>query len=365
MTEMPGLALDLVESAFEAAVAPDRWGRFLDALAAPLGARTLCLVLGPPRDSAVCHSIGIAPEFERTSLHRVLEREPWRELVAGLTEGAITSNGALHDALKGSEFQRGWMAPQGLEHPLLAVLDKVDGECRASLLAFRSPGEGPFAPEGLALLERLIPHLRRALSVHRELRTAESVRNAALATLDRIPEGWIALGSDATVLATNRKAREILDRGDGLAVDQGRLVVADPAPAERLRQMLARAGDGPLAGGTIELPGTDGTPLRAVAAPLQGRGFAAVLFIDPAPGGGEQEAQRLRETYGLTHAEARVAGRLAQGQRLSEIARDLGISINTVRGHLKQVFAKTGTHRQAELVRLVLSGPSEIQVAAS
>ena len=54
--------------------------------------------------------------------------------------------------------------------------------------------------------------------------------------------------------------------------------------------------------------------------------------------------------------EAKVASRIAAGMRLPAISDDLGITIHTVRGHLKQLFVKTDTHRQPELVRVLMTG---------
>ncbi len=66
----------------------------------------------------------------------------------------------------------------------------------------------------------------------------------------------------------------------------------------------------------------------------------------------------LQALYGLTAAEARLALGLAQGRGLDEMAAALGLSRHTVRTQLKQVFAKSGTRRQPELVRLLLTGPA-------
>jgi DNA-binding CsgD family transcriptional regulator len=63
--------------------------------------------------------------------------------------------------------------------------------------------------------------------------------------------------------------------------------------------------------------------------------------------------QTLRQAFGLTGAEAQIAARLAFGESLRRIADDHKVSIVTTRAQLKAVFAKTGTHRQAELVALV------------
>lgn len=65
--------------------------------------------------------------------------------------------------------------------------------------------------------------------------------------------------------------------------------------------------------------------------------------------------QSLQRELGLTRAEARVAVRIGRGQSVAEIATDLGIAAETVRTHLKRSYAKTGTRRQSELARLVLS----------
>jgi DNA-binding CsgD family transcriptional regulator len=60
----------------------------------------------------------------------------------------------------------------------------------------------------------------------------------------------------------------------------------------------------------------------------------------------------------LTQAETRLAAALTNGQSLKDIVRRTGISIETARSQLKACFAKTGTHRQSELVCLLLKGVS-------
>lgn len=60
--------------------------------------------------------------------------------------------------------------------------------------------------------------------------------------------------------------------------------------------------------------------------------------------------QKLRQTYGLTQAEANVAIAILQGKNVEEIATERSVQANTVRTHLKQVFSKIGVRRQSELV---------------
>lgn len=65
----------------------------------------------------------------------------------------------------------------------------------------------------------------------------------------------------------------------------------------------------------------------------------------------------LASLFNLTPTEARVARLLASGLRPEEVARELGVAATTIAFHLRNVFAKTGTHRQADLVALLLSLP--------
>jgi DNA-binding CsgD family transcriptional regulator len=62
----------------------------------------------------------------------------------------------------------------------------------------------------------------------------------------------------------------------------------------------------------------------------------------------------LEHRYALTRAESRIVRRLAAGRSLGEIARELGVGTETVRTHTKRAMQKTNTHRQAELVALLL-----------
>lgn len=62
----------------------------------------------------------------------------------------------------------------------------------------------------------------------------------------------------------------------------------------------------------------------------------------------------LQQQFGFTPTEAAVALAIVRGQGLQWVADRLNISVTTVRTHLAHCFDKTNTHRQAELVRVVL-----------
>lgn len=68
----------------------------------------------------------------------------------------------------------------------------------------------------------------------------------------------------------------------------------------------------------------------------------------------------LKDVYSLTDSESHVAEKIVSGRCLQVVAHELGISIHTVRTHLKRIFAKCDVRTQAGLVRVILSGPASI-----
>ena len=86
----------------------------------------------------------------------------------------------------------------------------------------------------------------------------------------------------------------------------------------------------------IDIPGAD-------------RASAALIF--PAVEATDHLWRTIRESFGLTPAETRLAARLKDGLTLKESAEDLNVSLNTVRNQLRAVFEKMGLNRQSDLVR--------------
>lgn len=69
----------------------------------------------------------------------------------------------------------------------------------------------------------------------------------------------------------------------------------------------------------------------------------------------------LRDLYGLTPAESRLAMSLAHGRSLTAAAAEAGITRHTAHTQLASVFAKTGASTQLELVRLLHRGPAAVR----
>jgi DNA-binding CsgD family transcriptional regulator/pimeloyl-ACP methyl ester carboxylesterase len=81
----------------------------------------------------------------------------------------------------------------------------------------------------------------------------------------------------------------------------------------------------------------------------RGEGDIAIVF--PALETTDRLWASVRESFGLTPAETRLAARLKDGLSLKEAADDMSVSLNTVRNQLRAVFEKMGLNRQSELVR--------------
>jgi DNA-binding CsgD family transcriptional regulator len=175
--------------------------------------------------------------------------------------------------------------------------------------------------------------------------------------------GVFLVDSVLCIRLASRTGMEMLRATDGLASQRGCLACADRSAHRRLRQLAAMAADpdGPV--GSVAVPRPSGAPPYLLTVmPLHDerawlgtpRARALVLAIDAArcrPA----SAERLRERYGLTAAEARTALALLEAERLRDVAGRLGVSLPTVRTTLQRVFNKTDTHRQPELVWLLLA----------
>ena len=119
------------------------------------------------------------------------------------------------------------------------------------------------------------------------------------------------------------------------------------------------------AGGALQLSRPSlKRPLHLLVTPLPAEGSfpadrcaACAIFVSDPEADVETDDDVLRHLYGFSRAQARIASAMLRGQRAPDIADHLGVSLNTVRTHLKQIFAKTGVTRQADLVRLLLQEP--------
>lgn len=184
-------------------------------------------------------------------------------------------------------------------------------------------------------------------------------RDDALGALDRLAYGVALVAPGGRALFLNGAAEDIICAHDGLTIGPGRVLKAAwPGEDRILRRLVSPAGGvGCL---TVSRPSGArpytvqvvplGSALRPADLPLAP---AMLLILDPEVGP-EPRPATLQRLYGLTAAEARVALLTLRGAGLRPVAEELSVSVSTVRIQLQRVFEKTGTHRQAALVRLLM-----------
>jgi DNA-binding CsgD family transcriptional regulator len=240
------------------------------------------------------------------------------------------------------------------------ILATASGESVIS--AHRGEPEGPFGESEKAALQKLLPHLKRAALLQGEMESARRQITMYTEHVNRYSHAIFLTDADARVVHASAGARKIAAARDGLRIVDGTLRVSAVTRETAFRRdvkELSKGGnlrrlDVPRPSGQepyrlLLMPATDcGTFPMGVALPA-----VSILAVDTANHGEPDEAP-LRLLFPFTPAEARVAGKLALGRSPEEIASHLGISVETVRTHLKRALAKTRTTRQGELISLIL-----------
>ncbi|HUE89654.1 MAG TPA: helix-turn-helix transcriptional regulator [Vicinamibacterales bacterium] len=233
-----------------------------------------------------------------------------------------------------------------------------------------SERRGPFCERDVALLGPLVPHVRRALQLHRRLVAASRAADDLSSAIDQLSRAVLLIDAEGRVTFMNRAASRLIAMRDGLTVEQGALRAASASDTMRLRSTVAEAvrtssGFGFGAGGMLAIGRPSGRrALSLLVCPVSQRRTlfpgvetaAAMVFVADPEQIAVPDEDTLRTLFGLTRAEAKLTRLLAQGESLMEAGERLGLRRETVRSRLKAIFEKTNTHSQGELVRLVLNG---------
>lgn len=253
-----------------------------------------------------------------------------------------------------------------LHHDIASTLCNrllTEGSVGAYLSLQRSPGQPNFDDREIAGFTRFIPHVQRAVRIRTHLRRLADRAGLASMALDRLRVPLLVLDEQRRILLANAEAEALLQRSPNLQVRHGCLH-AQGLRAGQLEQLLHTAcgQTGPaIADGALIVDAWGRPTLQLLVLPLPvrlqtfnrwARPLALALLQDPNQ---PQTVQQhlLQQLYGLTPAESRIAQALGQGDTLGQAAQRLGVSLGTVRTQVKAVFAKTGIHRQADLVRLL------------
>ena len=371
----------LIELAYDAASDASRWPMLLQGLAEVLGCELVGMNFqrldGGP--AMLQCQIGGDPSWTARYEEYYAPRNIFIRARPDLTfSGAIRNGEAIvpdSEAMR-TEYFNDFLRPLGVLHAIGMVPFRT-GSVIALLSLMRRIGASSYAEVDLELLGRFMPHLQRALAIHRRLESVDLAQAAASEALDGMAVGVVILDGSGKALFLNRYARTLVDAGDGLVLGRGGLAAARPDESATLGRLVADAcgtglGRGAGAGGSLAVTRPSGRrALTVLVAPLRARsgGFvgatpAAVVFIGDPERTVDGIGDVLHRLYGLTRAEARVATLLLEGRRTEDLAERLGITVLTARTHVKRILAKVDVRNQTELVRVLLGGPAGLRLGA-
>lgn len=362
------ITLDLVGAAYAAAADPELWPEFARAFERNLSSAVAVYThpTDAPHENRTLLASGIDPHYAK--LYRE-ELHPRNVLILNAARHKapilLAEDVVDRDDFERSEFFNEYLVPQGLHHAVNLNL-VVEGRRRVSLAGMRADRFGAYDEAEREILTRLLPHLKRALQTAERLDLLNAQSKSSFAAFERLAAAVAMVDEDGRVLFANRAAKALFAVGDAFRESGGRLRAVDLTADLRLRAAVSAAtalrpvgAAFPIArrnGRTaLSVTVTPADPRRSIFAPI--RALAMILVHDPAASAGVSE-EALRARYDATPTEARLAVALCAGESLAGYAASAEVSVTTVKTHLAGLFAKTGTNRQADLVRLLASDPT-------
>jgi DNA-binding CsgD family transcriptional regulator len=180
--------------------------------------------------------------------------------------------------------------------------------------------------------------------------------------LDRSPSAVVLLDDQRRIIYVNPQAAALHARGDGISLAGGVLTLGQKSDDIRLQDMIVRTlSEGACARAIAVQRRSGRRPYAVFLARVSGRPSSSrirpalcVVITDPETKR-DVPLDRLQDVFGLTEAEGRLAALLASGEDLKSAAKTLGITYGTARARLAEVFQKTETCRQGELINLLLT----------
>jgi DNA-binding CsgD family transcriptional regulator/PAS domain-containing protein len=279
----------------------------------------------------------------------------------------------VHDGLVISERDKNhhpyyaWQARHSDTRFRMVGQTRPVASAQAGIALHRTRRAGSYSSKDIERFTYLHGHLAKALAIGFRLGTLNAAYHNAAELLDRSPVGILVLDENRCVVYSNRTLEEICADADGIRIASTGLVLKRSQDHARLQELIASTlSPRALAqgrGGVMRVRRPTGkraygilvsTLSRASMSMLSPRAAVCVVIADP-----EKfelpPVDRLRGAFGLTTAEARLAAFIAAGRDLRSAAEQLGITYGTARVRLAEIFEKTETRRQGELVRTLLT----------
>ncbi len=358
-----GKLASVIDRFYEAAAQPELWRTVLQEYAEALGGVAAIILTAPEAKMEPIHSEVFDEAVEAGA------RQGWFPLNPRIARGQRVVRGSLDilteerlftpEEIKKSPWYVDFLHKHGFGWFIGMYLVPA-GQASLMLSVERGTKRGPFLQREVDVLAKAAPHIQRAGQIAARVSAARA--GGLLEAFDLLDCGGVLIDLTGRIIRTNEQA----DRqfGKGLFVSHGHMIASDPQANARLQRLIGSVlpcrptCDTPI-GGAVVIPRMGESPLVVHAAPLTGstrdlfqRTTAVLMIVDPGQHP-QPSVALLRQAFGLSPAEARLAAEIGTGRDLKEIAISHGVSEGTVRAQLKAIFTKTDTHRQADLVSLI------------
>jgi DNA-binding CsgD family transcriptional regulator len=365
------LLLTAVEAIYDAAPNPALWPRALAAIANCTGDVGSLLIWGKDDGSfgtIVSDSLGKAQQVYQEQWNS-RDLRAIRSVERGLffTGEPFTDRHLVSDEEEKTDpFYTNFLLPHGLGR-LGSIAVSPDPHIGVALAVQRSAElRSPYSDAELSILARIGPHIEKSLRLSIRLLDSELVKGELGGALARLDIGVFTLDSLGRVLFSNSTAQGLL--GEQLAITQQRLRIGLGSERDSIDKLISSTLRGEAADILAEpkpilLRRTSReSPLVVYLLPIKAPSLLAAQFLTQAraivlviePNSGEPADPALvRDIFGLTLGEARVAAQIGYGRSPRDAAEKLGIAEETARNVLKRVFSKVGVSRQSELVALL------------
>ena len=351
---------DIISSLYEAVGNDDAWHGLVQTLCRLLNANIGMLVVAGQgqRDQSFYAAFN-----HRESVARAYSDHWWRHdiwLHTGLAKGLFRKGNIMigtdyvdTNTLKQTAFYTDFLSTMPAEHLLAAILSDGSDPLAAppmSLSFFRPPGVAGFSQDDKSMLQLLYPHIHRAFELHWAWRNMREQLNIFHSSLDNMDFGVMFIDATRRVRHANLAAKAL-----SASILQPHLPTTGA-----VAEMIDSAALGKGGSTVVEKPQIMLLALP-VSAPVRNpagetRASVMLLLVDP-QNRPEAAASFLSSAFALSKAESRILPLLLQGRSPADIATTLNLKLPTVRSQLSAIFAKTGTSRQQELIRLLGAVP--------
>jgi DNA-binding CsgD family transcriptional regulator/PAS domain-containing protein len=318
---------------------------------------------------------GLSDHYKSIYTERYVPYDPATpaELSAEIGAAVSTADVSHLDEYRDSKFYREWQAPQQIVDFICTPIEKTADRTELFCI-FRHERDGMADDGALARMRLIAPHIQRAVLIsqllEQQMQQAEQFRQA----LDGLEAGLFLVDSSSRLVHANRAAEQMLSEATAVTARSGRLATIDGRATNVLDAATEAAATGDAALGAkgigVSIEARDGSHFAAHVLPLTsgerqdaGRQMraAAAVFVTPTTIAVPTGAQLVAKTFDLTPGEQRALARIVEIGGVAETAEALGVSDATLKTHLSRIFSKTGTQRQADLVRLVAGFSSPLR----